>query len=356
LFKRATSLFAVIYLVCAGAGSLAADESIMLQNLQGKVHFIWQSRDFAQLEAAAKEFREKKTRWPSGGWRLPSFYGGFGLAFERKDMRQDARKLWVEAYTEWKKAYPQSATPHIANAKSLVAEAWSVRGSGPADEVWPEDMALFITRMKEASAALHKHRALLSSDPYYYMLAADIGIALRERQKDYFKRLEEGIAKHPDYLGYYYAGARYLSPQWGGNEKEFLAWIERSAERTRANYGMLVYTGIHVEHLPWPYAKEFLETSSHREKLKQGIADTIVRYPTWGVATNMAYVACALREPAEVERVFNLWRSLNDGVLTTVSDDPAVYCGWPVAPPIDPAVLPPPVPGAEPGPQNARAP
>jgi hypothetical protein len=351
-----TTFMIMMHLACTSAESVAANESLMLQHLQGQVHFIWQRKDFAQLEAGAKEFREKKTRWPSGGWRLPTFYGGFGLAFERQNLRQDARVMWNEVYAEWQKADPHSATPHIANAASLVAEAWSIRGSGPANEVWPQDMSLFVKRMKEASAALHKHKALASSDPYYYMLAADIGMALRERQKDYFKRLEEGIAKHPDYLGYYYAGARYLSPQWGGNEKDFLAWIDRSAERTRANYGMLVYTGIHAEHLPWPYAKAFLETASHREKLKQGIADTIVLYPTWHVAENMAYVACALREPVEVERVFDLMRSLNDGDLTTVSDDPAVYCRWPVAPPIDPAVLPPPVPGAESSPQKARAP
>jgi hypothetical protein len=360
MFDRIAALLVIVGMTCGCPSSLAAnetDDTAMAHNLQTQVHFLWQKREFAQIEAAVKEFKDNKTRWPSGGWRLPALYNGFKEAFAREDHRQIARVMWTEIYAEWQKAYPNSPTPHIANAQTLVAEAWSIRGTGFVQDVWPEDMAKFLARMKEAKEVLQKHKALVASDPYSYMLAADIGIALGERRREFFQRLEEGIKKYPDYGGLYYEGARYLSPQWGGNIHDFVTWIDRAGEQTRAFEGMVIYAGIHSNYLMWSYAKDLLAASEgHRAKMREGIADTLARYPSWPNVQAMMYTACDLREPDEVEKIFVVMRRLNHGALPTSSGDPAVVCSWPAEPVADPAVLAPPLPDTNPRVRKARTP
>ena len=360
MFKRVATVAIVACLLGWMPAPLSAGEpdgEIAIDQMKQQVHFLWQQRDFAQLEAWATDFRDNKKLWPSGSPKLNAFYSGFGKSFTRKEYLAPMRTMWAQAYADWVKAYPNSPTPHIANAQTLHSEAWTYRGIGFARDVWGEDMKVFSQREKVAKIALLQHKAVASNDPYFYLLAAAIGRSVGEPRKEYFGRLEEGIKKHPDYNSIHYEAAIYLSPNWGGSAREFVAWADRSAARAKSIDGRAMYVRMYYEHRGEDFAKELMATSeSHREKIRQGITANLAHYPTWTNVVKMLSMACALRDAKEAEKIHVVWRKLDNGNLPPEVSDVAKYCRWPAERVVDPAVKMPPAPGADPGVQKAKAP
>lgn len=330
------------------------DEEHQVRQISGNVHFMWQQRKFDQLETWAKEYRDGRKRFPSGGWYIYVFYTGFHLAFDDRETLPRARALWNAAFEEWKKAYPQSPTPYIANAVTLEREAWAIRGGGYASQVWAEDMEKFTSTLREARKSLVSHKKIASTDPYYYALMADIGVPLGEPKKEFFGRLAEGLKRTPDYIGYYYRAARYLSPSWGGDAREFVAWADHAAKVTSAS----TYAGIFHDYRGEDFAKYLMfADADHREKLKRGMADAMERYPTLSVRRDMMHLACLMRDPEEVDKNFVAWRKMHRPSAPVEGTNPAEFCQWNKPrrnAGNDPAVLPPPPAEQNTAPQKAE--
>lgn len=355
-----TAFIAAMFLMCAGSGRLAANDVDEIQHLFNRVnniHFIWQQRDFATLETWAREYREKKTPTQDGGWHIATFYHGFGQSFNERSSLERTRAVWNEVYKEWQKAYPQSPTPHIAHATTLLSEAWALRGGRYSHEVWSEDRTAHIERLRTAKEVLKKHKAIASHDQYYYAVSGDIGVALSETSKEFFGRLDEGIKRYPFYTGYYSRGARYLSPKWGGSAEAFSAWADYAVNQTRSTEGLSIYADLYRDFMHDDFAKDLLATSpKHREKIKQGIADMLQRHLTLSNLQTYRSLACALREPEEIEKLYAAARRLDPQSISPTPRSAAEFCSWPKEPVADLSVVAPPVPGAIPGVQKARTP
>jgi hypothetical protein len=120
---------------------------------------------------------------------------------------------------------------------------------------------------------------------------------------------------------------------------------------------MSLYAGLNRGYAGDDFVKALLASSeNHREEIRQGIGETLKRYPTWDIIVETLPLVCALRDPDEVEKLFVVWRSLHNGNISPPPTDIRRFCRWPVEKTVDPSIFAPPVPGADPGVQKAKTP
>jgi hypothetical protein len=90
---------------------------------------------------------------------------------------------------------------------------------------------------------------------------------------------KQGIAVERAYLPLYYIRAQYLMPRWGGSRSKLKAFVERAVELTRESEGESLYARL-ISILFGSYSfEEFKKLGFSYERMKQGYADLLERYP-----------------------------------------------------------------------------
>ncbi len=191
---------------------------------------------FDELESIAAQCRTTGKRVPGGDWQLHLFYGALnGPRAGDADMPAHLAHL-----QRWMTAKPQSVTPAVAYAESMLKWAWQARTNAQAENVTAEGWRLFKERAAGARAALDAvaHSPLDAQWYSEYMTAALAQDWDNDRMKALF---DKGSAAYPGYFYLYEQYSNYLLPKWDGKPGEAAAFATKSADALGGADGDLLY-------------------------------------------------------------------------------------------------------------------
>jgi hypothetical protein len=199
------------------------------------------SWDFAQLEKDAQEARASKGRLLGGSWKLYVFYE---VITDPPAGDQATEADWanhLQTLNQWKAAQPGSATVRIALAKSYINYAWKARGNGYASTVTDSGWNLYYDRLGSATSALADAAQQNTKCPYWFQVMQEIAVAQGWTKSQAKQVFDQAIAFEPDYYHYYRLYARYLLPQWYGDQGEVQAFATETANRLGGQQGDFMY-------------------------------------------------------------------------------------------------------------------
>lgn len=281
------------------------DELLQRSDIQNITSLSLLHENYRALDQQANEYRTKKSRTPSGLWKLTLFYYAINdfAAINRKD-----EKYWssLKSKTEqWIKEYPESPTSYIAHGIVLMRYAWKFRGGGFADTVPDDACEPFHENLIKAKEFLEKNKKIASKDPHWYEVMAAIAIPLNTERSEFQKIIDEGLKKEPLYYQLYFAAVDYYAPKWHGNEEEIEALANWAVELTKKQEGLGMYARIYWCASQTQYGKHlFMDSNVVWKKMKQGIDDVLKRYPDQWNINNFALFACLANDKAKARELF----------------------------------------------------
>jgi hypothetical protein len=266
-------------------------------------------RKFEELETYADEIRSSKLKLIGGQWVLGLFYGALDTPSEGRDSADAQWEAHVALLQEWRKAFPESITPHVAYAEAMDRWAWDTRGSKYAREVTDEQWKSFNQHLDAAVNALLEAKDIRPMDPNWFSAMLSIGRGQNWDREDYMKVFNSGIQFEPTYGSIYYQTSITLLPRWGGDTGEWAAVLSEATDkqgtaeayavyhRTFSNmaYNMIEYKDLTPElRKDWPQIKRGYHA---REKL-YGL-------PNSDINTH-AHMAYLMQDQDEARQAFNL--------------------------------------------------
>jgi parallel beta-helix repeat protein len=252
-----------------GKGISYADDDL------GPVRELLQAEKFHELELIASRLRTEKLRSRGGNWKLAYFYDYLGKNWV--GYGRPGKDWLLEVFDRWIKARPESITPYVAMARAYVTFAWDGRGISLASDVSAEGWKTYRGMLGKAKAVLEQAGKLEMDDPevYHLLMQAEEGNSERAINRLF----EQGIAVEQAYLPLYYIRAQYLMPRWGGSRGKLKAFVEEAVELTRESEGESLYARL-ISQLFGSYSfEEFKKLGFSYERMKQGYADLLERYP-----------------------------------------------------------------------------
>lgn len=222
-----------------------AEKKEQLQ-IEAKSASLFADGDFGGLEDLAKNYRQSKACFASGVWKLQWVYEGIIPDATNSD---DIWNKTLSTLHKWIQAKPNSITARVALADTLVSYGWKARGSGYANTVTPEGWKLLGERLTTAVQVLKDAQNLQEKCPcaWQVMLTAALGLGIDKTQYDVL--FQKAVASEPDFTGYYFAKAYYLTPRWYGQQGEMAAFLQKAADQVGKEDGDLLYARIawHVQ-------------------------------------------------------------------------------------------------------------
>lgn len=271
------------------------------------------ARDFARLNAMSQDMRDRRTRTPSGVWRLAYFYYGVEAAVIGR--QSGCAPMDPQLYVDWAAVDPQQPAAYIALASAHRRRAWCLRGGDYAREVSPLAMEHFNQIIADTRRELESHEAIASRDPQYYQVLIDLALSQGLPRAVFQDLLATATDQHPYYYGIYFAASPYYMPQWHGVPGDIDALAQWAADTTEQHdasgaYARVIWYVDSIGHLD--------NREVNWARMEQSMDELAEMYPTdWNFA-NFARLSCRLNHPEVAARYFGMIR--NDEPGTNWSD------------------------------------
>ncbi|GFE71396.1 DUF4034 domain-containing protein [Chroococcus sp. FPU101] len=138
---------------------------------------------------------------------------------------------WVTILDDWIKKSPNSTIAYSVRAYFHYYQAWDIRGNRYAYKTPAENMQEYLKRLALATADTQKAIALNSNNPIAIFAKLRIKRNMRRASaRDFEPIFKKAITLVPNFMQAYQEKSLYLSPQWGGNEQEVLAFVRQAAK------------------------------------------------------------------------------------------------------------------------------
>ncbi|BDM77770.1 DUF4034 domain-containing protein [Acaryochloris marina] len=135
---------------------------------------------------------------------------------------------------EWMAAYPDSHIPYLVQGKLHVKYAWKFRTGQVARKVTEEGWQLFHYYLQTAASDFSAASQLDPNDPNIWneLLHLAARTNLDPYTPEYF--FEQGLNANPYHSGLHTTYLQTLYPQWGGSEKQMLAFARAAHKKGQA--------------------------------------------------------------------------------------------------------------------------
>ncbi|RYD18139.1 MAG: DUF4034 domain-containing protein [Verrucomicrobiaceae bacterium] len=280
--------------------SPAQTERTEFNRFRDETRHLYNDRKFAELEALATKLRETKERFPDGEWKLLEFYNAQDPADE------DPVSMWElhdKIHGEWVKAYPESITARVAQARFYLAYAWQARGNGFASEVTRKGWEDFNERLAKAHSVLDESKPLKPGCPVWYSTMMRIALGEGWERADYDALVKEAKAFAPEYHMYDLIRANYLLPRWHGEEGEWEAVAEKEIALQGAA-GAGIYARVVTQNGKY-HGNVFGETDASWRKTRDGYEDLLTAFPDSPKLLNRyCRLACLAGDKKQAQKLF----------------------------------------------------
>jgi hypothetical protein len=253
--------------------------------------------DFATLQRLHDEWSRPGQQLISGWPKLSAFREGIDLGMKSPRDGADLFHAELQALTQqWTREHPGSGLAHALHANALVAQAWSIRGSGLANTVPPQAWDDFHRLVKQAAEHLARAEGAISSTLTHGELLS-IGRVLQFDERQLWALLDDGLRRNPEDLVLYRRALGSMLPKWGGSNVAVDRYIRRVTERTRERWGLSLYAWLYAAAASDEYRHRLFEDSGARwSDMAQGWRDLLARHPSATTHNRFAYFACLARD------------------------------------------------------------
>jgi hypothetical protein len=288
--------------------AFATNEMEEREAIMRKANEAFKNERFAELDAMARRYREKKTRTPSGIWHLTCFYVGIQRAIDSGPDSGERKKWWKveDTVLHWQQKYPKSPTARIVHSMIMISKGWTWRGSGPSRTVTGENLKEYGNFINYANSDLVLWKKELSDDPQWYRNMLLLSRAFVWSRSEFDGILAEGVKKEPLFYEMYFEALEYLLPKWLGSADHIEEFARKSADATSTLEGQSLYARIY-----W-YAADaqfhdrlFTDTMADWPHMKAGFDDMVARYPDKWNLSAYARFACMAGDRATTRELLD---------------------------------------------------
>lgn len=277
-----------------------ADEITEQNTVNNAVKAAVAQHDYAGLSAMANQFRLERSRTASGVWKLSVFHSRIRAELGPRQGQCDDRS--EDFFRDWMKQSPNDATPVVARAAVIEAQAWCIRGGGYAPSVSQAALTSFRSRVSDALALLHARKAQASADPHYYAVMVRLAIDTAADKASFRRLLDEATAREPNYHYLYYEAYRYYQPQWFGSSAEIEQLARYAAARATGKDRAGIYARYYWFVLDCKCGD--MEQAVDWSAMKQSMRGLMAHTPSAWNAANFARIACTMDDSAETRAWF----------------------------------------------------
>jgi hypothetical protein len=282
-----------------------SDEDQEMNAIADRAKALFQARDFAKLDAYFKKLRDSKEQFANGSWKFRFAYCGICPA---QDASETDWEVHFAKLQEWTNAQPFSVSARVAMADAFVSYAWKARGSGWANQVSQLGWILFNSRLTEASRVLVQARSLNERCPYMWSVMFRTELGLSTDRKIFDANFKRAVAAWPNYTPFYQGRAWYFLPRWNGEEGEWEADLEKSADELGGEEGDILYAReVWAMHQSRLFSNIFNESNVSWPRVHKGLEAIEKRFPaSLQTFSEHAYLAALAEDPATAHKYLTL--------------------------------------------------
>ena len=268
--------------------------------------------NYSDLEKMYLHFRDDHVRTSGGTFALDEeFYSGLlNNLYGKTGIISPDDVIWRQdeiSLKKWMAQFPKSPAPRIAYAELLHSHGWAYRGESTIDTVEEKNWAPFHQYIRSSRQYLNSIKSLSKKDPHWYVESLSIAIVENLSEAEYKTILDEAAAKYSYYYNIYYTAVQHYLPIWGGSFKELDDLANYAAQKTQSSDGDDMYARIYwsVEGKGANGQFKFRQdTFVDWERMKKGLDDIIIKYPSdWNI-THYAYLACRANDQIKTAELF----------------------------------------------------
>ncbi len=201
-------------------------------------HELYEQKNFAKIETRVNEYLRAEKQDEHKSNFVTRLYGTLGTFPNPKNeyTPQDKQDYLAQIaiLQEWMDAYPQSHIPYVIRGKLKVNYAWKFRTGQVARKVTEEGWQLFHYYLQEAAGDFSTASQLNPNDPNIWdeLLHLAARTNLDPYTPEYF--FEQGLSVNPYHSALHTTYLQTLYPQWGGSQKEMLAFARAVRKKGKA--------------------------------------------------------------------------------------------------------------------------
>ncbi len=262
------------------------------------------NRDFSKLNDMELEYRSKRSLTSSGTWKLYEYYSALKGELSEDSHTGSCRFKGDPFLSEWEQFDLRAPAPMIIRARLMIVYAWCQRGFGYSNSVSISNAEKFRITLQQASSILETKRAYASVDPEFYPVMGEIYFGLGQVDSNVEKLFEEGIAREPYYYSIYLQGYARHMPKWGGSAGDVEQFAQHAAKITRSGVGMSTYARLYWYMMECQCGDNNETSNMDWNKVKEGMNDIFLKYPTDWNASNFAQFSCWNNDKVEAAKYF----------------------------------------------------
>lgn len=280
--------------------------------------------DFESLDRQAHDYLVHKSRTPSGVWKLGFFYGGIDDVMTDAEAKGfNAMDAVLRKALDWQTKYPKSPSAGIVNSMMLLDFALTIRGTGTADTVKPDDWPTIDSLVERSRMGLLGCKQTCAVDPQWYRTMSTVALLQGWNRRRFDQLINEAFEKEPVYYDTYFAAVHYLLPQWHGDLDQLDSFVRSVTERTSATEGAGMYTRIYWSASQSAFNDALFESSKASwPEMKEGFEDILKRYPSSWNANSYAKFACLAHDKTKAKE---LTARIRGSVITDAWPAPDSY-------------------------------
>jgi hypothetical protein len=273
--------------------TVESEEDKEMSALTDQARTLFQARDFKKLETLFIKLRDSKEQFANGSWKLRFAYGGICPA---EDSSETEWEIHFAKLQEWTNALPQSVAARVALADAFASYAWKAQGNGRGGEL---GRMFFTDGLTEASRVLVQARSLNERCPYMWSVMFRTELGISTDRKIFDANFKRAVAAWPDYMAFYQGRACYFLPRRNGEQGEWEADLEKSADQLGGDEGDLLYAReVWALHQSRVFSNIFAESNISWPRVNKGLEAIEKKFPaSLQTLSEHAYLA-ALAEDA----------------------------------------------------------
>ena len=254
----------------------------------------YQNGNFAEVEKYATYWSRPGCSMTDGRSRLTALEDALSaVAYSPKDW-----SLPPYQAKQYRKAFPKSPVPVVAEALYWLYYGWEARGTGYADTISKDGYRLFQQRLHNAEKVLLEAKSYAAESPLWYSTMINVLRGLDDPSVDPVQVFEEGISRYPWYFPIYFQMTSSLLPWWSGSWEVIDQLAELSVKNTSKDQGNSLYARIYWNLNGLIYGRPltlFKDTKAKWPKMKQGFQDLLRLTPNslWNRVNYLAFACVA---------------------------------------------------------------
>jgi membrane associated rhomboid family serine protease len=253
---------------------------------------LFMAGDYERLDSLMNQYMGTLEDLPDGSSRYEGLVGGLTALFRFGGM---AAETGFGHTADWRRRVEHSPMADLVEAMLFSEWAWSARGTGPANSVSAQNLALYAYRTEMAVAALDEVADRASNNPVWYTLSLDAGLDQSKDKEQLRAIFDQGFAKAPKYRPLYRRMLRILMPRWGGSYEEVDKYINQIYAQTAKERGFERYAELYSAYarLEGDDLDLFSDTPAFWSGMRTGYLGLIRRFPTSdSILNDFANFAC----------------------------------------------------------------